>query len=180
MAHILFSHYVYPQYDMPQERHDGRIRLSIFLIAGECVGLPALVWALHVLYGHHKSGGRISALVIMLLLCDLLELLLNPYIVTKLLQDDHCWKTSSTCRTFTSLWSGSMICGLHLQQVVALENTLSLRHPHCSAQAFFNSCSIITSIITSIIAFIFFFLYPLLCVLVSKRHTELNKSEVNI
>ena len=78
----------------------------------------------------------------------------SPYIVTKLLQDDYCWETSTTCRTFTSLWSGSVICGLHLQQVVALEGALSLRHPHCSAQAFFNSCSIITSIT----AFICFFL----------------------
>ncbi|KAL6466690.1 hypothetical protein MHYP_G00244940 [Metynnis hypsauchen] len=176
MAHVLISRYAYPQYDMPQECQAGKIRLSIFLITAECVGLPALVWALRVLYGHHKSGGRVSALVIMLLLCDLLELLLNPYIVTKLLQDDYCWETSSTWRTFTSLWSVSMICGLHLQQVVVLEGAISLRHPHCSDQAFFNSCSIITSIIVLIC----FFLYPLLCVILSKRHTELNKSEVNI
>ncbi|KAL7841564.1 hypothetical protein SRHO_G00252550 [Serrasalmus rhombeus] len=101
MAHILF--FRYPLYDTPQERQAGKIRLSVFLIAGECVGLPALVWALRVLYGHHKSGGRISVLVIVLLLCDLLELLLNPYIVTKLLQDDYCWETSSTCWILTSL-----------------------------------------------------------------------------
>ncbi|KAL6466723.1 hypothetical protein MHYP_G00245270 [Metynnis hypsauchen] len=93
MAHILFSRYAFPWYHLqPQYDLTAKIRLSIFLIAGECAGLPALVWALRVLYGHHKSGGRISVLVIVLLLCDLLELLLNPYIVTKLLQNDHCCK----------------------------------------------------------------------------------------
>ncbi|KAI4888764.1 hypothetical protein NFI96_009589, partial [Prochilodus magdalenae] len=75
----------------------------IFLIAGLCGGLPALVWGLRVLYGHYKSGGRISALVIMLLLSDLLELLLSPYVVTVLLQDDDCWETSWTCRVLTSV-----------------------------------------------------------------------------
>lgn len=80
-----------------EERLAGKIRLAIFLIAGECGGLPALVWALRVLYRHYKSGGRISGLVIMLLLSDQLELLLNPYIVTKLLQNEKRWETSTTC-----------------------------------------------------------------------------------
>ncbi|MCI4394889.1 hypothetical protein PGIGA_G00174050, partial [Pangasianodon gigas] len=50
------------------------IRLSIFLITGVCVGFPALLWAVSVLYRHHKSGGRISTIAIFLLLSDLLEL----------------------------------------------------------------------------------------------------------
>ncbi|KAI4898405.1 hypothetical protein NFI96_009822, partial [Prochilodus magdalenae] len=136
------------------ERIGGEIRLSIFLIAGLCAGLPALVWALRVLYGHYKSGGRISALVIMLLLSDLLELLLSPYVVTKLLQDDDCWDSSWTCRLLTSVWSASVIYGLHLQQVVALEAALSSRHPPCSAHVIFPSCFGTVSII----AFIIFFL----------------------
>ncbi|KAI4879402.1 hypothetical protein NFI96_004158, partial [Prochilodus magdalenae] len=76
MAHVLFSSSGYLE-GLGEERLAGKIRLSIFLIAGLCGGLPALVWALRVLYGHYKSGGRISALVIMLLLSDLLELLLS-------------------------------------------------------------------------------------------------------
>ncbi|KAI4892602.1 hypothetical protein NFI96_030470, partial [Prochilodus magdalenae] len=67
-------------------------------------GWEALVWALRVLYGHCMNGGRISALVIMLLLSDLLELVLNPYLVTKLLLDEPCWDSSWTCRIVTSLW----------------------------------------------------------------------------
>ncbi|KAI4897769.1 hypothetical protein NFI96_009388, partial [Prochilodus magdalenae] len=135
----------YPWYDTGEERLAGEIRLSIFLIAGLCAGLPALVWALRVLYGHYKSGGRISALVIMLLLSDLLELLLSPYVVTKLLQDDDCWDSSVMCHGLTSIWSGSVIYGVHLQQVVALEAVLSFRHPACSAHAFYPDCSMIIS-----------------------------------
>ena len=154
MAEFLFSRHPYNWDGTAQELPAGKIRLSIFLIAGLCGGLPALVWALRVLYGHYKSGGRISALVIMLLLSDLLELLLSPYVVTKLLQDDYCWDSSWTCRLLTSVWSASVIYGLHLQQVVVLEGALSFRHPPCSAHAFFPSCSVITSIIV----FISFFL----------------------
>ncbi|KAI4890624.1 hypothetical protein NFI96_004453 [Prochilodus magdalenae] len=153
MAGILFPHRSYPWDDMAQERLAGKIRLSIFLIAGLCGGLSALVWALRVLCGHYKSGGRISTFIIMLLLSDLLELLLSPYVVTKLLQDDYCWDWNWTCRLLTSVWSALLIYGLHLQQVVALEAALSFRHPPCSAHVFFPDCSVIISIV-----FISFFL----------------------
>ncbi|KAI4881575.1 hypothetical protein NFI96_009994 [Prochilodus magdalenae] len=154
MAHVLFSSSSYLYSNTQQEHPAGKIRLSLFLIAGLCGGLPALVWGLRVLYDHYKSGGRISALVIMLLLSDLLELYLTPYVVTKLLQNDDCWDSSWTCRLLTSLWSASVIYGLHLRQVVALEAALSFKHPPCSAHVFFPSCSFTTSII----AFFSFFL----------------------
>ncbi|KAI4893246.1 hypothetical protein NFI96_024936 [Prochilodus magdalenae] len=143
MAEILFSLHLYPWDGMAQERLVGEIQLSIFLITGLCVGFPVLIWALRVLYRHCISGGRISALVLMLLLSDLLELLLSPYVVTKLLQKDYCWDSSWTCRILTSLWSALVFYGLHLQQVVALEAALFSRHPPCSAHVFFPSCSII-------------------------------------
>ncbi|KAI4891355.1 hypothetical protein NFI96_007315 [Prochilodus magdalenae] len=155
MAHILFSNSSYLYSNTQEEHSAGKIRLSIFLTAGLCGGLPALVWGLRVLYDHYKSGGRISALVIRLLLCDLLELLLSPYVVAKLLQNDYCWDSSWTCRLLTSLWSTLMIYGFHVQQVVALEAAFSFRHPPCSAHAVFPSCSIIISIIV--------FIYFLLC-----------------
>ncbi|KAI4881573.1 hypothetical protein NFI96_009995 [Prochilodus magdalenae] len=101
--------YGYPFYNTQQEHPAGKIRLSIFLITGLCWGLPALVWALRVLYGHYKSGGRISALVVILLLSDLLELLLSPYVVTKLLQEDYCWDSSWTCHVLSSVWYNSEI-----------------------------------------------------------------------
>ncbi|KAI4897787.1 hypothetical protein NFI96_004538 [Prochilodus magdalenae] len=147
MAHVLFSQVSHPHCHSRDDRLAGRIRLSVFLIAGECVGAPVLAWALRVLYGHYKSGGRISALVIILLLSDLLVLLLSPYVVTVLSQDDECWGTSRICWIASSLWSASMIYGFLLQQAVALEGALSFRHPPCSAHAFFPSCTIITSII---------------------------------
>ncbi|KAI4899866.1 hypothetical protein NFI96_000763, partial [Prochilodus magdalenae] len=150
MAEFLFSYY----WDGTTQELAGKVRLSIFLIAGLCAGLPALVWALRVLYGHYKSGGRISALVIVLLLSDLLELLLSPYVMRVLWQEEGCWESSRTCWTITSFWSASVIYGLHLQQVVVLEGALSLRHPPCSAHVFFPSCSTITSILV----FISFFL----------------------
>ncbi|KAI4887624.1 hypothetical protein NFI96_008238 [Prochilodus magdalenae] len=156
MAYFLFSGFTTFLHS-PDGHLANEIRLSIFLIAGNCVGLPALAWALRALHRHRKNGGRISVLVIMLLLSDLLELLLRPYVVTKLLQKENCREAKTPCWVFISMWSGSMIYGLHLQQVVALEGALSLRHPHCSAHAFFPSCSIITSIA----AFFCFFLFEL-------------------
>ncbi|KAL7855717.1 hypothetical protein AOLI_G00193210 [Acnodon oligacanthus] len=53
------------------------IRKTIFHVTAVCGGLPAVVWALHVLYHHHRSGGQISAISIFLLLSDLLELILS-------------------------------------------------------------------------------------------------------
>ncbi|KAI4890621.1 hypothetical protein NFI96_004450, partial [Prochilodus magdalenae] len=150
MAHILFSQS--PNIYYPDDHKASLLRLSIFIIAGGCGGVPALVWTLRVIW--RKYEGRISAVVIMLLLSDLLELLLSPYVVTKLLQNDHCWETSTMCRFLTSLWSALLFNGLYLQQVMVLEGALTLRHPTCSAHAFSPFCSIIISI--------FMFLYFLL------------------
>ncbi|KAI4900754.1 hypothetical protein NFI96_009585 [Prochilodus magdalenae] len=148
MAQILFSVPEYYQHfwtETQQERLAGKVRLSMFLIAGVCGGLPTLAWALHVFYHHHKSGGRISASIIMLLSCDLLVLLLVPYIVTNVWQDGF-WD-DMTCRTLSSLWAGAETYGLHLQQVVGLEGALSLRYPVTCDHPFFRSCSIMFSII---------------------------------
>ncbi|XP_036439403.1 uncharacterized protein LOC118816903 [Colossoma macropomum] len=148
MAHILFSVSFNqdPWPDVQQERLPGKIRLSIFLIAGVCGSLPVLAWALHVFYRHYNSAGRISAFVVMLLLCDLLVLFLTPYVVTNLLQAESCWD-NMTCKMLSSLWAGSETYGLHLQQVVGLEGALALRNPIAWNYSFFHSCSIILSIV---------------------------------
>ncbi|KAI4890622.1 hypothetical protein NFI96_004451 [Prochilodus magdalenae] len=146
MAQILFSVPEYYQHfwvDIQQERLAGKVRLSMFLIAGACGGLPTLAWALRVFYRHYKSGRQISASIIMLLCCDLLVLLLVPYIVTNVWQDGFCWY-NMTCRTLSSLWAGSATYGLHLQQLVGLEGVLSLRYP---VACDYRSCSIMFSII---------------------------------
>ncbi|KAG9260055.1 hypothetical protein AMEX_G27717 [Astyanax mexicanus] len=153
MAHVLFFPYRSRYHWISKDPVPWKIALSIFLIVEVFVGLQALVWVLHVLYRRYKSGGRVSSFMIMLLFCDLLALLLNPYIVTKLYQDENCWEESTACRILSSLWSGSLFCALHLQPVVALEGALSVRHSSCSAHFFFPSCSIVISII----GFAFFF-----------------------
>ncbi|KAL7855735.1 hypothetical protein AOLI_G00193390 [Acnodon oligacanthus] len=147
MAHILFSEPFYQDvWVIQQERQPGKIRLSIFLIAGVCGSLPALTWALHIFYRHHNRAGRTSAFIVMLLLCDLVVLSLRPYVVSNLLQAENCWD-NMTCRMLSSLWAGSETCGLHLQQVVGLEGAISLRNPIAWNFTFFHSCSIIFSIV---------------------------------
>ncbi|KAI4881578.1 hypothetical protein NFI96_033257, partial [Prochilodus magdalenae] len=154
MAHYLFSSM--PRYCAYPECStlDSKIRLSIFLIVGECGGLPALAWALRVLYAQHRSGGRISAFVVILLLNDMLELLLGPYIVAKLAEGDECWDTSRACQVVSSLWGMSRTCGFLLQQVVVLESTLSQRHPLCCAQVFFPSCFVLVYLFVCLCVFL--------------------------
>ncbi|KAI4893247.1 hypothetical protein NFI96_024937, partial [Prochilodus magdalenae] len=118
------------------------ILMSVFLLCAVCAGVAALLWALVVLHRHHKSHVRISALIFLLLSNDVVELLLNLYIISRLLQRDRC--DGITCRIFSSLWSSSRLCGVHLQQVVVLENTVSLRYPSVSAHGL---CSVMISIV---------------------------------
>ncbi|XP_036439407.1 uncharacterized protein LOC118816909 [Colossoma macropomum] len=145
-----------PYYSLLSETgwSEYRIRLSIFLIFTVISGVPALVWALIVLRRHHKRKGRISVFIILVLLNDVLELLLNPYIATTLIQGGCDRNTDITCRTLSSLSSGSRLCGVYLQQMMVFESVLALRHPSCSAHVFFPHCSIIISLLM----FVCFFL----------------------
>ncbi|KAI4876817.1 hypothetical protein NFI96_009588, partial [Prochilodus magdalenae] len=122
-------------------------RLSIFLICDVCVGVPLLAWATGVLHRHHTSKGRIPGFVFPILLNDLLELTLNLYMIGKLLQGEWCLETDTACYILSSLWSASLLCGVHLQQMMLLESALILSHPSCSTHAFFSPCSIVSSII---------------------------------
>ncbi|KAL1249466.1 hypothetical protein QQF64_020471 [Cirrhinus molitorella] len=56
-------------------------RLSIFFITAFYVGLPCLIWAFHIVHLQRKTRGLFSAFILLLLLSDLLQLLLYPYIV---------------------------------------------------------------------------------------------------
>ncbi|XP_060747913.1 uncharacterized protein LOC132860667 [Tachysurus vachellii] len=89
------------------------IRLSIFLIAGECAGFPALIWALSVLYLHYKSGGRTSVFAVFLLLSDLLELILTPFLVTYIFKEDF-----NPCGIIFGLLFGARLLGQLLHQTV--------------------------------------------------------------
>ncbi len=118
-------------------------RPLIFLITSVCVGLPALVWALRLLYLHIKIRGRISAFIVLLLLSDLIQLLLNIYIVTQLLTKLY-W-------TPDQFWSGLHWCGFQLHQLVALEGVLTLKYPLFSARI----CSVPCYIIIIILVLVF-------------------------
>ncbi|KAL7841519.1 hypothetical protein SRHO_G00252100 [Serrasalmus rhombeus] len=112
-----------------REEHVNLIRTSIFHITAVCGGLPAVVWALHVLYHHHKSGGRISAISIFLILSDLLELIVNSVIEVVFMLGRHY---IINCDLAFDLMSGIRFCGYHLHQMLALENILYLRYPSLS------------------------------------------------
>ncbi|XP_067303485.1 uncharacterized protein [Pseudorasbora parva] len=127
----------YPRYE---------IRLSIFLITALCVGVPCLIWAFYFVHRQRKTRGRISAFIILLLLCDLLQLLMYPYIVTIFLSFISFFDVI----TFLGLYC-LKVCGLYLQQLVALEGVLTLKYLLISARIFSAPCYIIISIIILII-----------------------------
>lgn len=128
------------------------VRLSIFLITAVCLGLPCLIWAFYFVHLQRKTRGRISAFVILLLLSDLLQLLLYPFIVSALLSFHGFNMIFIMAVTFCL-----KICSVHLQQLVALEGVLTLKYPQISAHIFSSPCYIIISIII--------LLFSLMCVL---------------
>ena len=113
----------------------SNIILSMFLISSVCAGVPAVLWALIVLHRHHKNKLRISVFIVLLLTNDLLELLLNLYIIAKLWQGDRC--EDMTCRILSSFWSAFRVCGVFLQQMMVLEADLALIHSFCPANVLF-------------------------------------------
>lgn len=122
------------------------IRLTIFLVAGVAVGSPAQVWALRVLYHHFKSRGRISIISVFLLLSDLLEMILIPFLLTCMFQEDH-----KRCDYIFTLLFEARLCGHLLHQTVALES-VSQRYPSL-ANTFSLSCSLPLSIVVLLLAF---------------------------
>ncbi len=142
-----------PQYE--EHTYDSwEIRLCIFLITTVCVGLPALVWAFRLLHLHRKIRGRISAFILLLLLTDLIQLLINLYIVTIILiqyRDPNL--------EIILIWLGLNWCGFHLHHLVALEGVSTLTYPLFSARIFSLPCYIIISIIVLILSAVSVFLF---------------------
>lgn len=108
------------------------IRMSIFLITGMCVGFLALLWALHVLQQHHKSGGKISTFTIFLLISDILELIWSPAFLVCIIKNNDL-----ACIFFILLF-GARLCGHLSHQLVALENILTKEYP--SLAVIFSPC----------------------------------------
>ncbi len=122
---------------------ETRVRLSIFIFISECAGLPALAWSVSDLIHHRKNGHRISVFIIFLLLTDFLELLLSPYILAKHLLEEISWYMDWTCWFYWALWWSSRVCGLLLNQLVALEGIISVKYPLYTAFVFSSPCFII-------------------------------------
>lgn len=99
-----------------------------------------LLWAFGVLCRHHKRRGRISSIAIFLLLSDLLELILIPFLVAYLFKED-----SKPCELIFSLLFGARLYGNLLHQIVAVES-ISQRYPSLG-EVFSPSCSIILCIV---------------------------------
>ncbi len=130
---------------------DKRVRWSIFIFISACAGLPALAWSVRDLIHHRKNGHRVSAFILLLLLTDIVELLLSPYIMLKQLLEEISWYMDWTCWFFWSLWWSLRVCGFLLNQLVALEGIISVKYPLYTACVF----SIPRFIIYYILVFLF-------------------------
>lgn len=150
-------YYPYPDFDPPYDTYHytyfNEILLSIFGIVAVCVGLPCLIWAFYSVHLQRKASGRISAFIILLLLNDLLQLLLYPYIVSQLLSFVHSFHP----HLITIVSACVKITGLHMQALVALEAALTVKYPRISARMCSWPCYIMISIIILLIPVIFFF-----------------------
>ncbi len=143
----------YPfEWKLQADRLEVKVRFSIFIFISVCAGLPALAWSVRDLIHHRKNGHRISVFVILLLLTDLLEILLSPYILLRLFIDVISLCTNWTCWVFGALWSSSRDCGILLNQLVALEGILSVKYPLYTASVFSLPC------------FIIFYIFLFLCI----------------
>ncbi len=142
------------------DRLEMKVRWSIFIIAGVCAGLPALVWSVSDLIHHRNNGHHISAFIILLLLTDFVKILLSPYLLIKYLLDEIPSYKNWVLWVFWSLWRSLRVCGLILNQLVALEGILSVKHPLYTACVLSSPCFIILLVfICILIGYIFFYIY---------------------
>ncbi len=142
------------RWKLDADRLEMKVRYSIFVITGVCAGLPALVWSVRELIHHRKNGHRVSVFIILLLLTDIVEILLSPYILIKHLLDENTWNAEWIIWFFVSLWSSSRGCGILLHQLVALEGIISVKYPLHTATVFSSPC------------FIVFYILVFLCIII--------------
>lgn len=129
----------------------GHIRTVIFLIAGLCAGLPALVWAVRSLHQLQPGNGRVSIFIVSLIFSDALELLLIPFLVAGVLE----WVRVPALLLYAFL--AARLCGFYFHQLVALGGLLSLRYPLCASLFSSRLISSIISIVLWTCAIILFF-----------------------
>lgn len=145
------------------------IRIKIFLAIGLCLGIPAVAWTLRLLLQHVRAGGRVSIFIIFLLLSDILELFLIPFLLASDLRCDQTlmiWEYGSCGSPITVVaFSGARLCGLCFHQLVALQSVLPLTHPRCFARLSSPFCSI-TICLTIWICTLTYLIYPLAFVVI--------------
>lgn len=129
-----------------------KIRHTVFLLMRICVGFPLVVWALRVLRRHELSGGRVSVLVLALLLTDVLEMVLGP---TILLGADM-----GGTGPISLLFSGVKYCALHLHQMVALEGVMARRYPPVFFLDVWRLLSLLSCLIEAIFLLLCLYVHP--------------------
>ncbi|KAI4877032.1 hypothetical protein NFI96_009677, partial [Prochilodus magdalenae] len=143
---FLYTHCIKTWFAAEENLNPVFIVTVMFLIVGLFLGPPAVVWALHVLHHHRKSGGRVSVVSVFLLLSDLLELILSSAIVILIMSGQY----KMICDVFAGPVFGTRVCGHHLHQLVALESVLSLRYP-AVAHIFSPLCSTVLCIVVVVL-----------------------------
>ncbi|KAI4892693.1 hypothetical protein NFI96_007550, partial [Prochilodus magdalenae] len=143
---FLYTYCVKTWFSAEENLNPEFIRTVMFLIVELFLGPPAVVWALHVLHHHRKSGGRISAISVFLLFSDLLEPILSSATIVFTLGGDY----AITCNVIAGLVFGTRVCGHHLHQLVALESVLSLRYPSV-AHIFSPLCSTVLCLVVVVL-----------------------------
>lgn len=147
MTHYLVSNI--PFYQQKLTKYELSVYIDglfISLCCGEIVGVSALLFTIAVLYNRYEQNERISFFVVFVLLNDLLELVLNPYIMANLEGDTLLFQA------LASVWSGSRICGVHLQQMVVFESVLAVR-PSLTPTSIYSS---VNSVVISVVAYLCF------------------------
>ncbi|XP_062372019.1 C-type mannose receptor 2-like [Sardina pilchardus] len=84
------------------------IRLSLFLSAGLCAGLPTVIWALYSLRRHQDAGGHVSAFAITLIFSNMMELFSSPFLVAREWILSLVYPSCSVSFLWSSILSGTV------------------------------------------------------------------------
>lgn len=104
------------------------LALSLSLSVGLCAGLPTTAWCLLSLRRQRQAGGHISFFVASLLVSNMLEMALSPFVNTRLLERRPCLHHRLPCWPLYSAFAEERLCGLHFHQLVALEGVLAAHY----------------------------------------------------
>lgn len=124
---ITWQDYSYNFTDHPSALYRGyTVAVAVVHLICVFIGVPAVFWALRVLFQHTRCDDiRVSIYTVFLLLTDVVELCLIPIIVVAILIKDSMSSDSKDMIVFAI--DATRLCGLCFHQLVALESILSSR-----------------------------------------------------